>query len=91
MIEIVEPTSYFVSRNNCDNPLELQFENYSIGTDEIEWDFGDGNVSTDLNPIHIYSDTTYNVRLRVTNNSTLCTHEFTERVIVNIPIADFLI
>ena len=90
LIEIIEPTSYFVSRNNCDNPLELQFENYSIGADEIEWDFGDGNVSTDLNPIHIYSDTgAYNVRLRVTNNSTLCTHEFTERVIVNIPIADF--
>ena len=57
LIEIIEPTSYFVSKNNCDNPLELQFENYSIGADEIEWDFGDGNVSTDLNPIHIYSDT----------------------------------
>ena len=77
LIEIIEPSSYFVSRNNCDNPLELQFDNYSIGADEIEWDFGDGNVSTDFNPVHIYSDTgTFIVSLRVTYNSTMCTHQF---------------
>ena len=68
----------------------MEFDNFSLGADEVEWDFGDGNVSTDFTPVHIYSDTgTYNVILRVTNNSTLCTHEYTERVIVNIPIADF--
>ena len=46
---------------------------------------------SDYSPVHLYSDTgTYNVRLRVTNNSTLCTHEYTQRVIVNIPFRFYL-
>jgi PKD repeat protein len=31
------------------------------------WDFGDGNTSTDQNPVHYYNDGTYAVQLTVTN------------------------
>lgn len=40
------------------NPFEVQFNNYSnIGSGSVmstHWDFGDGNTSNDMNPIHTY-------------------------------------
>ncbi len=34
----------------------LTFENTSIYTDEVTWDFGDGNLSTLENPVHEYAE-----------------------------------
>ncbi len=49
-------------------PLTLRFTNYSRGGTTYSWDFGDGNVSTLLNPAHIYTlPGKYVVRLAVTN------------------------
>ncbi len=90
LIEVIEPSSYFITKHSCDNPYIVEFDNLSIAADEIEWDFGDGNFSTDFNPTHLYSDTgTYLVRLRVLNNVTLCTHEYTRSIIINVPLAEF--
>jgi len=36
--------------------LSLQFDNLSNGATDYLWDFGDGNTSTDENPINIYPD-----------------------------------
>jgi gliding motility-associated-like protein len=36
-------------------PLEEQFTNQSSGYSSIGWDFGDGNTSTEVNPVHFYS------------------------------------
>ncbi len=36
------------------NSLTLNFTNSSIGSDSYYWDFGDGNYSTQENPIHTY-------------------------------------
>jgi immune inhibitor A len=55
------------------NDLMVQFENGSEdddGTIEFyEWDFGDGAVSDEVNPAHVYSEAgTYQVTLTVTDN-----------------------
>ncbi|RPI43913.1 MAG: PKD domain-containing protein [Bacteroidetes bacterium] len=36
--------------------LTVTFENLSTGADSYEWDFGDGNTSTEENPVHTYTD-----------------------------------
>lgn len=54
------------------NPLEVNFSDQTIGSpNDWLWYFGDGNVSTEQNPTHLYSDTgTYSVRLKVCDNRT---------------------
>ncbi len=48
-----------------------KFQDVSVGAiTDWEWDFGDGAISTEKNPEHIYSDAgTYNVKLKVTGPS----------------------
>ena len=39
-----------------DQTAEVEFNNLSTGSISYLWDFGDGNSSTDINPVHIYSN-----------------------------------
>ncbi|TGC10941.1 S-layer protein domain-containing protein [Methanolobus halotolerans] len=49
-------------------PLTVQFNDTSSDSDSLSWDFGDGETSTDQNPVHTYDSTgTYNVTLTATN------------------------
>ena len=49
------------------NPLEVQFDVGASGGVAYEWDFGDGETSTEANPIHTYAeDGPYDVTLTVT-------------------------
>ena len=52
-------------------PLDVQFSNQSGGMPtSFFWDFGDGNTSTDNNPLHTYTvEGTYTVKLIITNAS----------------------
>ncbi len=44
------------------------FNNTSVNADTYSWDFGDGNTSTEENPIHTYAnDGNYTVKLTATN------------------------
>ena len=36
-------------------PLSVQFNDSSMNADTVNWDFGDGNNSTERNPIHKYN------------------------------------
>lgn len=36
--------------------ITVQFTNYSTDADEYLWDFGDGNTSTEENPLHEYAE-----------------------------------
>jgi len=48
--------------------FEYSFNNTSSDADSYSWDFGDGNMSTEENPIHTYEETgNYTVILSATN------------------------
>ena len=62
----------FDYEQNSTNPLEFQFSNTSVGgtIDFIFWDFGDGTISSSLNPLHVYENKgTYLVCIEVSFNS----------------------
>ncbi|MFC2114212.1 PKD domain-containing protein [Bacteroidota bacterium] len=47
---------------------DIQFKNESIDADNYYWEFGDGNISHDANPLHTYLDGgTYTIKLTASN------------------------
>lgn len=69
-------------------PLSVVFSDKSIpGSGSItnwSWDFGDGSVSTEENPIHTYTGQgSYSVTLKVTN-SFGCTRTYTHEQFINV-------
>ncbi|MDP6908944.1 MAG: PKD domain-containing protein, partial [Flavobacteriales bacterium] len=78
----------------CQNPLDVNFTNNSVGSGPLSyiWSFGDGNVSLDENPSNTYADFgVYTVSLTATNNEG-CSSTVTEPNYINITetTADFL-
>ena len=52
---VVKPTANFrMSSSVPFNNLDLTFQNLSINATTYEWDFGDGNTSTDVHPNNTY-------------------------------------
>ena len=50
------------------NGLEVTFTNFSSQAEEYNWNFGDGNTSTEENPVHTYQQAgTYSVTLNASN------------------------
>ncbi|MGZ5281513.1 MAG: PKD domain-containing protein [Bacteroidia bacterium] len=46
-------------------PLAVSFVDQSIFADTLIWDFGDGNTSSEKNPVHVYTQAgTYSVKLK---------------------------
>ena len=67
----------------------VTFTNTSTNTTSYSWDFGDGNSSTESNPVHTYSeDGQYTVVLTATND---CGSQTIEQVVVtsSVPQAGF--
>ena len=61
---------------------QVSFTNTSVGATEFSWDFGDGNTSTDENPVHTYADKgVYTVKLEASNSCS--DDDVTESVEVN--------
>jgi gliding motility-associated-like protein len=59
------------------------FTDKSIGADEWNWNFGDGNTSTQQSPVHTFADTgTYTITLLVRNFTTGC--EYVKTTIIRI-------
>ncbi len=70
----------FVAEN-----LTVTFTNTSTGAASYGWDFGDGNSSTEENPVHTYTDAgTYAVILTAEAGSSSATHQ--ESVTVSSPV-----
>ncbi|MDW8296144.1 MAG: T9SS type A sorting domain-containing protein, partial [Raineya sp.] len=55
----------FTTQRFLDNPLRVQFNNFTSGASSYEWNFGDNNTSTQVQPIHTYAQAgEYLVRLK---------------------------
>jgi len=91
-IPTVAPIASFTANTffTCDG--EVQFEDLSTEIPQSWlWTFGDGNTSTQQNPLHTYANAgTYTVTLEVTNNfgnDALTLTSFIEVTILDAPIA----
>ncbi len=64
-----EPTADFKFEGNYHTaPATVEFQTLSIDADSHEWDFGDGNTSTEVNPTHTFEEPgRHSVQLKVTN------------------------
>lgn len=49
------PTIIFTTQSFLDNPLRMQFNNFTSGATSYEWNFGDGNTSSLAQPTHTFS------------------------------------
>ena len=50
--------------SSCQAPFSVSFQNLSNNSSTFNWDFGDGNTSTLINPSHVYNlPGNYNVKL----------------------------
>lgn len=68
----VPPSVGFEAIQSEANFLEYSFVNASTGATSYEWDFGDGNSSTEESPTHVYMTAdTYTVTLVATNDAGL--------------------
>lgn len=55
---------------DCDAPFTVNFQDLSTVGTGWQWDFGDGNTSTQQNPVHTYTTNgLFTVKLVVTNGS----------------------
>ncbi|MCK4661406.1 MAG: PKD domain-containing protein [Bacteroidales bacterium] len=59
----------------------VSFSNYSTGAIDIKWDFGDGQTSEELNPVHTYdNEGTYPVQLIASNDCN------SDTLLINVPV-----
>lgn len=68
----------------------IDMSSSDIGITNWEWDFGDGNTSTEPSPNHLYTEANlYTVLLQIENENS-CSHQITHSVWVkHNPISDF--
>src|SRR5690606_24650330 len=77
-------------------PTTVQFTNLSnpgtSGSTSYLWDFGDGNTSTAVNPVHTYTTAGNRSVTLVVTNSSNCTKSFTKSQyiqVLQVPTANF--
>lgn len=88
------PVASFTATDVCEGDSTV-FTNLSVSVttlSDINWDFGDGNVSTDIDPVHRYtSPGVYTVSLTV-GTPDGCENSYSKQVLVHPrPIADFAV
>jgi gliding motility-associated-like protein len=89
-IHIKPPIARFTPTFNCATPFIRVFTDQSLGADEWNWDFGDGNTTTVQSPTHTYAAPgTYTVTLLVRNHTTGCEYTRTQVIQVMDEKADF--
>ncbi len=54
--EPIQPEFSSIDSVLLNNGGDINFSNETILYDNLHWDFGDGNASTDVNPIHTYQN-----------------------------------
>ncbi|TMU56095.1 PKD domain-containing protein [Flagellimonas algicola] len=86
----VPPSVGFTASQSEVDFLEYTFANSSTGATSYEWDFGDGNTSTEESPTHVYASAAeYTVTLVATNESNL-SNSLAQNINILAPVtADF--
>lgn len=54
--ETLEVIASFQFEGSADNFLEVTFKNFSQNAVSYAWNFGDGNTSTEMSPVHTYTE-----------------------------------
>jgi gliding motility-associated-like protein len=76
---------------HSDSLKYVKFTNLSLGANSWTWYFGDGQTSTQLNPLHYYASIgLYNVMLVVYNNASACYDTTFASVKTIAPVASFI-
>ncbi|MEI7501656.1 MAG: Ig-like domain-containing protein, partial [Paludibacter sp.] len=84
----------FTNNNQCSG-TNIQFTPTITGDYSYDWDFGDGDTSTDSNPTHVFNtvgsgNQIFTVSLKITDNSTSCQSTISKTVTVRkLPDAAF--
>ncbi|MBS1729352.1 MAG: PKD domain-containing protein [Bacteroidetes bacterium] len=69
-VHIKAPVAKYTFENNCTDRQSVSFKDKSIDDKTWQWNFGDGNFSSDQNPVHTYASTgSYEVILSVANDA----------------------
>lgn len=87
IIELFDPIANFSHLASTADPLQIKFTTTATYAKSFAWDFGDGNVSTEKNPTHIYDAAgDYIVTLTVTGfegtTPTIVTQEISAGVVL---------
>jgi PKD repeat protein len=67
-------------------PLPISFSTNALGNyQNALWNFGDGDTSTDVNPLHIYTyPDTFTVSLTITDTINRCSHTITNTNLITV-------
>ncbi len=92
LITVNDPYLKFSVNKSCTTPHDITLVNESEEYDEIEWDLGEGNTTTQANNVkYHYAETgTYKVKLTIKNATTGCEVTETREVTVQDIKADFV-
>ncbi|HEX2607077.1 MAG TPA: PKD domain-containing protein, partial [Flavisolibacter sp.] len=70
VVNVRPPIAGFQIIHSCADKYRKEFIDRSVGATSLSWDFGDGTVSTQQNPVHTYTKPgIFKVTLFVTNGS----------------------
>ncbi|MFN3556305.1 MAG: PKD domain-containing protein [Bacteroidales bacterium] len=82
---IEDPIATFQFEISSENYLQVIFTNFSSNASTYAWNFGDGQTSTEKDPVHTYAEAgAYNVQLTATNSAGV-SHSFTQSIEIKDP------
>ncbi len=85
IVHITGSVAYFtVSATTGCSPWQVQFQDSSISAFSWSWNFGDGNISTDQNPLHTYDTPGIYMVTLMTQDTTGCQSVYSSPVPLNV-------
>jgi len=82
----IPPSAAFSIEQSEVNFLEYTFTNGSVNATSYDWDFGDGNTSTEESPTHVFAESDiFTVTLTAKNDAGLTT-EFSANIDIQAPV-----